>query len=357
MVVVVVVVVVVAEYRNRSGYGFDYDNDNERPEDFRGRAARRLATDTETSSLQHRAKTMIDKMHSQDRTNIVSRGDRATRPAGAKAHLLVIRGANIDLGRAIPLLGTVTIGRNRTAKLSLSDQGVSGRHAQVATPQPGSYVLSDLGSTNGTWVGGKRVASNWDLREGDKIVVGESMLLFTEAKETELGYLREPLIQLQTDRLTGLLSKRIFDETLDSAAASARLIKAPYAVLMMDIDRLRTANKRYGPAVASLCVQQIGNIIGEQIGAGGIACRYGGDDFMAMLKGADRAEAIKIAKRIRRAVNDHQIVTADLSFRVSISIGVAIHPRDGDWVLDLLAAADRALGRAKGGGRNVVATA
>jgi len=87
----------------------------------------------------------------------------------------------------------------------------------------------------------------------------------------------------------------------------------------------------------------------------GHACRWGGDEFSAFVTRADRRAALELAERIRTAIAEAGMRKDGVALRPTISIGVAVFPADGNDVLDLVAAADRSLYRAKRAGRNQVA--
>ena len=215
-------------------------------------------------------------------------------------------------------------------------------------------MLADLKSTNGTRVDGKLITASWNLRDGEKIFVGESILTFTEASDTDLVYLRDPVMQTGTDSLTGLESKRRFDDALDTALVSARLINSPLALLAMDLDGLQAIGELHGHPFSTHCIRETGRIIDKKVGASGYACRYGGDDFIAFLKGTNRQNASRIAEDIRTAIESADIRKEGISLNPTISIGIAVFPDDGSRVLDLTAIADQALYRAKAAGKNRV---
>jgi two-component system, cell cycle response regulator len=304
---------------------------------------------------------MNDSSRRRERTSIMrlgAEGQRTPEPATSCAHLIVVRGQPTQLGRVHSLSASAptTIGRDHTCNLTLDDPLVSATHARVLPQRAGGFVLIDLQSTNGTRVDGKPVRGSWSLRDGDKLYLGETMLLFSEADEAELSLLREPLGQLGKDRLTDLDSKRRFDEALDAALTSTRMLQTPLALLMLDIDNLGGIGRKHGQAAAADCIRAVGRVIGVVIGSHGHACRYGGDDFSAFLKGIERPGGLEVAELIRASVEGLRLLHGDTVIVPTLSIGVAASPDDGDCVLDLVIAADRALYRAKTAGKNRVET-
>jgi len=99
----------------------------------------------------------------------------------------------------------------------------------------------------------------------------------------------------------------------------------------------------------------VADLIRENIRHGDIPCRYGGEEFVLLLRGESLADAERIAERIRRRVAEYRFGIGSIApFRRTISAGLACFPFHGDTAADIVAAADAALYRAKAGGRNRV---
>ena len=94
-------------------------------------------------------------------------------PARAQTALLLIDGKRVVVGPS-----GATVGRGRQADVVLNDPNVSRQHAEIR-PRGGSWVLADLGSTNGSRLNGRQIESSEVLRDGDEIEVGESVMTFT----------------------------------------------------------------------------------------------------------------------------------------------------------------------------------
>lgn len=268
------------------------------------------------------------------------------------AFLTVIRGGGADLGQSVQVAQVVRLGRDPDCELPLNDHGVSWHHARITAGDGDTFLLEDSGSTNGTRVDGDEVRSVRALEDGQKIFLGETVVRFHLADELEAGFQREVAQLVGTDPLTGLESKRRFDDALDHALATAAANSTPVAVLMMDMDGIKAINDTHGHLFGAHCIQVTGELIGRLVGREGHACRWGGDEFSAFLPGADKAEGLELGERIRAAVDSAGITKDDIKLHPTISIGVAVFPNDADKVLDLVAQADRALYRAKAKGRN-----
>jgi two-component system, cell cycle response regulator len=271
-----------------------------------------------------------------------------------KAFLTVIRGGGTDLGLHRTVESKVVLGRSPDCDMTLQDLGISWEHAQVIRENDGSYVLNDMGSTNGTRVNGLEIGRFHTLREGEKIFLGETVVRFALADEMDLGFQTEVHQLVGTDPLTGLESKRVFDDALDYSLQLARRLEQPLAVLMMDMDGVKEINDSHGHLFGAYSIGETGKTLARVVGATGHVCRFGGDEFTAFLPGADSETGAKLGEMIREAVETANLEKDGIPLKPTISIGVAAFPKDGNHVLELVAAADRALYRAKAGGKNRV---
>ena len=131
--------------------------------------------------------------------------------SGTKAFLNVIR-SRADLGTYVFIDGPVVVGRDPGCNIPLQDLGVSRRHAMITPNSSGEFVLRDLESTNGTRVNGMPVGQECVLRDGEKIIVGGTVLRFGLADQMDIDFHSEISTLVSTDSLTGLPSKLRFDQ-------------------------------------------------------------------------------------------------------------------------------------------------
>jgi len=279
----------------------------------------------------------------------------ASDAGGLKAQVLVIRGSETDLGRHVLIEGVLTLGREDALDFKVHDLGVSRRHARITRQDDGTCVLEDLGSTNGTRLNGTPLAGPHPLATGDKIFLGETVLRYGLADDIELGYQLEIEHIVGEDPLTGLESKRRFDDALAFGIENARQGAAPLAMLMMDMDGVKRINDTHGHLFGAHVIGETGRIIGRHIErGGGHACRFGGDEFSAFLPAHDPVAGVRVAESIRHAVETAGMEKDGIALGPTISIGVASFPADAEAPVDLLAKADAALYRAKRAGKNRV---
>lgn len=273
---------------------------------------------------------------------------------GTRAFLSVIR-SRADIGVHVFIDGPTTFGRDPACKVPLHDFGVSRQHARITPDENGDYILEDLRSTNGTRVNGVPVSSPRVLRDGEKIFVGDTVLRFALADEMEIDFHSEVATLVSTDPLTGLPSKRRFDQAMEFSLQDARQAGSSLALLMMDMDGVKQINDTHGHLFGAHVIGETGKLIAHVLGTRGRACRFGGDEFSAFLPGHDLTAACEIGEQIRSQVETAGMEKDGIPLRPTISIGVACYPDAGDDFLGLVAMADKALYRAKEQGKNRVA--
>lgn len=159
------------------------------------------------------------------------------------------------------------------------------------------------------------------------------------------------------DAKTGLYNFRHFEETVNVEFVRARTARRPLSMLFMDLDYMRHVNNRYGHLAGDQVLKDLAAILTRETRHGDMVARFGGEEFVAVLPGTDRAEATYIAERIRSKVEQHECKFEGHSIKVTVSIGVVAYPLDGQEVTQLIQRADEALYAAKNEGRNRVKTA
>jgi diguanylate cyclase (GGDEF)-like protein len=158
-----------------------------------------------------------------------------------------------------------------------------------------------------------------------------------------------------TDALTGLASYRSLQQRLSHEMERSKRSGDSFAVLFLDLDRLKELNDRYGHERGNLVLRVVADEMRRTIRATDMAARYGGDEFVALLTRTDRAGALRVADAVREGVEESGRRLGFLSGQITVSIGVAEYdpslPNEGA----LLEQADRALYLAKAAGRNNIA--
>jgi diguanylate cyclase (GGDEF)-like protein len=157
------------------------------------------------------------------------------------------------------------------------------------------------------------------------------------------------------DALTGLLNKRMFNALLEDEAARTARYQRSMALLLLDIDHFKRANDTYGHVAGDEILKELGGLLLRQVRQQDRVCRYGGEEMAAILIEVGQEEAAALAERLRAAVEETTFkTTSGQEIRITVSIGVAILPRDAAMPHGLVTAADAALYVAKRAGRNCV---
>ncbi len=170
----------------------------------------------------------------------------------------------------------------------------------------------------------------------------------------EYGAIAATRTAASVDVLTGLPNRRGVSRALDEAMAHVRA-GGRYAMLLLDIDHFKTINDLMGHQAGDRALARIGRVIADDVRGVDVAGRFGGEEFLVLLRDATRERALQIAERLRAAVEGSGLTYAD-GKPLTVSIGVA-YARAADRSADLLERADRALYRAKDRGRNRVVEA
>jgi diguanylate cyclase (GGDEF)-like protein len=161
----------------------------------------------------------------------------------------------------------------------------------------------------------------------------------------------------QTDPLTGVLNRRSLIERLDAACMRAKARGLPISVLFIDLDHFKQINDGRGHAAGDACLAGLIAPIQSELRHSDVIGRYGGEEFVVILNGADAAAAHPIAERICGRVAEVRIEGFGLPIHLTCSIGVASSDTLGVWGQHLIAHADHAQYAAKRSGRNQVQVA
>ena len=157
------------------------------------------------------------------------------------------------------------------------------------------------------------------------------------------------------DGLTGLYNRREFEDRLREETQRARRYGKPLSVMLLDIDHFKEVNDRYGHQAGDETLIAVADLIRLSARPMDAVCRYGGEELAVILPETDASGAGIVAERIRASVAESLTVTPQGDeIQVTVSIGVAAFPRDGDTGPGLVKAADEALYAAKQEGRNLV---
>ena len=179
-----------------------------------------------------------------------------------------------------------------------------------------------------------------------------AFLLLSMTKER--GELRHKTAAL-VDPLTGLSNRRAFLSDTDDLLTGEARRNEPLTVMLADLDRFKAVNDRFGHAVGDRVLQVFADTVRRTLRANDLSGRLGGEEFAFLMPGTSAADAAQIAERIRVRFAEAARTVGGHAVGSTVSVGVAVTSAPTAQIADLMAAADRALYRAKAEGRNRVA--
>jgi diguanylate cyclase (GGDEF)-like protein len=274
--------------------------------------------------------------------------------ASTRFGLTVMTGAGA--GQIVSLVDNaqVHIGRSRGADLRLDATGVSRMHCRIIR-RDDAYWIEDLGSTNGTVVNGANVRTA-KLDIGDRIQIGPDVVLqFRVFDEAEESLARKLFAASTTDALTGAFNRRYFSERLEEEVAFARRHGSSLSLVLVDIDLLKAVNQTHGSEGGDAVIRSVSAALRETMRTEEATFRYASDQ-LAILVREPMDGAVRLAERIRGAIESLRIATGKKIVRVTVSVGVAATGERGAQLSTdgLVRLAERRCVRAKELGRNRV---
>jgi two-component system cell cycle response regulator len=272
-----------------------------------------------------------------------------------RALLTVLTGLNA--GQVFTLEGDeTTIGRGREATIRIEDVGISRTHSRIVRTMEGKFVVEDLASTNGTFVGGLKIERT-ELHTGDRVQIGPNVVLrfaILDEAEEQLAF---QLYEASTkDGLTKVYNRKYMVERMAAEVAYAQRHKSPLAVVLFDLDYFKRVNDTHGHLAGDVVLRVVAAQVERTIRTEDVLARYGGEEFVILIRGIPHPNVAHFGERVRKAVERLSIPWEELQIRATISVGVSSlselpETATGDMLLHL---ADERLYSAKSGGRNRV---
>ena len=195
--------------------------------------------------------------------------------------------------------------------------------------------------------------------ERKELTDGEVTFLTMFAQQIEMAITIADLFeavksQAITDGLTGLYSRRYFEEYLKKEVTRAQRQQQPFSIIGLDLDFLKQINDKYGHAYGDLAIKTVANVLKKNARSIDIAARMGGEEFNLILPGVDSDGAMTAAERIRKTIEETELDTIG---HVTASIGVATFLEHSDNIEEILELTDQAMYQSKRDGRNRVTLA
>jgi diguanylate cyclase (GGDEF)-like protein len=157
-----------------------------------------------------------------------------------------------------------------------------------------------------------------------------------------------------TDALTGLINRREFNRRISEEFSRAKRHKSSLSLALFDIDFFKKINDTYGHNAGDVILRELGSLIASKTRTSDIACRYGGEEFALILPETSQVEAYELLDRLREIVAEEIFNKSSKPVKATISVGVAQLDLSDKAPIDFCERADKALYKAKEGGRNRV---
>ena len=156
------------------------------------------------------------------------------------------------------------------------------------------------------------------------------------------------------DDLTGLYNQKYMAISLENEIHRCSRENKKFSVLFMDIDFFKSVNDTQGHWVGSRLLIELGKVIHHHTRRTDVCFRYGGDEFVVMLSGADKEGAVVAAERLRKQVESTDFLIDGMQFNITLSIGIATYPDHAESHKDIIQLADQAMYCGKNKSRNIV---
>ncbi|OGQ04032.1 MAG: hypothetical protein A2W61_08195 [Deltaproteobacteria bacterium RIFCSPLOWO2_01_44_7] len=296
----------------------------------------------------------MTKKPKQDPTEqtIVTKVEKMPTEAEKKAYILFLSGPLVGKLQQLKE-GETILGRAEDIDVSINDSRISRKHLSVKVVS-GETTLTDLGSTNGTFVNGKRMQSQI-LKDGDKVQISSSTIFkFAYQDNIENIFHKELYKMAVVDAVTGIFNKRYFLDRLKEEFSHAKRAKNPLSLAMIDVDHFKKINDTQGHLAGDFVLAHLAETIKKMVRGEDVFARYGGEEFVIILRGTEEQGAFQLAERIRKTIETQPAHFESATIPVTISIGIATLDGGEEFSSPeaFIEAADQYLYKAKQAGRN-----
>jgi len=160
-----------------------------------------------------------------------------------------------------------------------------------------------------------------------------------------------------TDDITGLYNSRHLHSLLQFEIERARYEQKSYSIIFFDLDFFKQVNDTYGHLVGSRLLGEVGKLVAQNLKKKYSAARYGGDEFVIILPGATKKQAVSFCTKLKNQLNRKEFFANEgLNIRLTASFGIATYPDDADSKERLLNIADKRMYTVKDDRKNGIAS-
>ena len=283
----------------------------------------------------------------------------ARSPAERRPYLLMVSGPQLGEIFALEAGREIVLGRDPACDIRLQDTGVSRRHASVLGGPKGAR-LRDLGSTNGIFVEGLKVA-DCTLEDGQRMQMGmHSALKYCLCDDLEIAYQRRMAESALLDPETGLFNRRHFDDRLGAELDTSQRYSRPMSLLVVEVDGFRRLTETFGRATGDQALELVARLVKPAMRREDVLARLSAETFGVVSRETPLSAGRALGERIRKSADQGKLSVRGGDLAVSVSVGVIGIDTIGTYApgrteAEVLSLAGSALLRAQEAGGNRVA--
>jgi len=251
---------------------------------------------------------------------------------------------------------TMVIGRGSECEIPMLDSSLSRAHAQVLKKESGRFYVSDLGSTNGTYLNDQQLTPGKaiEVKNGDLLKMGNMIFKFIGRGEIDNVFYKDIFYLASRDDLTGTLNRVSLRSCLEEGFHKARISKKLLSAIVLDLDHFKSVNDTYGHAAGDFVLKETVKVAQSVIRGNGFIGRFGGDEFVVVLWDTPLTNACIVAERIRSKIEKQSFTYEGKRIAVTVSLGVSSLDDSIRTIDSFFKRADEAQYKAKKNGGNQV---
>lgn len=250
----------------------------------------------------------------------------------------------------------IIIGRSMSSNIFIDDRSVSKSHARL-TMSFGEVSIIDLDSTNKTIINGSAIPPfvPKKLENNDQVKVGSVLFKFLAQGSLEAVAAQNMQEKSEKDALTGIWNKGALTAKGTELVKRSKLLNQPLSLIIFDLDHFKKVNDNHSHQAGDYILKELSHVIlTGVIRTDDYFARFGGEEFVIALMGANIKFTEEVAERIRHTVEKHDFTFESKKIPVTVSIGVSELEAEMSSFDELFAKADTALYASKNSGRNRV---